>query len=234
MSQENAPGRFFVIEGTDGSGKTEQAKRLEARLERAGFPVEAVSFPQYGKPSAYFVERYLRGEYGNMAAATDPRAASLFFALDRFDAAVAMREAMRAGKMLIANRYVASNMGHQGGKVPDAGRKEFFRWLFELEYGILNIPKPDLNIILHVPAEVAQQLVGKKVAAERAYTKGAVRDLHERDLEHLRAAEQVYLAIAKFFPDEFTVVECMDGDRLMSMDEVEERVWAIIQPLIAK
>src|SRR6266481_3584685 len=110
--------RFFVIEGTDGSGKSEQFKRLIARLELNGFKTSTVDFPRYKQPSAHFVESYLNGHYGT-AMEVGPYKASLFYAVDRFAATLAMNNALSRGEVLVANRYVASNMGHQGGKITD-------------------------------------------------------------------------------------------------------------------
>ena len=92
----------------------------------------------------------------------------MFYALDRFDASEKkLKKWLTDGTAVIANRYVGSNMGHQGGKMSDGKkRKDFFKWLYDLEYGICGIPRPDLNIILHMPAEIAQELVDKKAARE--------------------------------------------------------------------
>lgn len=220
-------GKFIVIEGTDGSGKTEQFNRLVLRLPE-GFVFKTLDFPQYDEPSSYFVREYLNGNYGSLEdEEVGPRRASLFYALDRFDASEKkLKKWLADGPSIIANRYVGSNMGHQGGKVSDGKkRNDFFKWLYDLEYGICGIPRPDLNIILHMPAEIAQELVDKKAA--RGYVGGKKRDLHEGNLEHLRHAEKVYLEIAKLFPDDFTVVECAPEGTLLSIDAIHEKVWAI-------
>src|SRR5688572_8863017 len=104
-------GKFIVIEGTDGSGKKTQFELLVKRLKKAGHKVATFDFPQYGTPSAYFVEQYLNGHYGSIKE-TGPYRASLFYALDRFDAAPHIQAALAEGTMVICNRYVASNMGH--------------------------------------------------------------------------------------------------------------------------
>ena len=57
--------------------------------------------------------------------------------------------------------------------------------------------KPDLNIVLHVPADVAYELVGKR--SGRGYP-GGPRDIHEEDPAQLKRAESVYLEIAQLFP----------------------------------
>ncbi|MDE2019428.1 MAG: hypothetical protein KGJ13_03705 [Patescibacteria group bacterium] len=109
-------GKFIVIEGTDGSGKTEQMKRLLARIPKE-IRTETIHFPQHGEPSSYFVDEYLNGKYGT-AETVGPYRASLFYGLDRFDAALKkMNQWLADGRIVIADRYVGSNMGHQGGKI---------------------------------------------------------------------------------------------------------------------
>lgn len=224
-------GAFIVIDGTDGSGKGTQTTRLEQRLVRAGYDALVVDFPRYGHPSAWFVERYLRGEYGPLDA-IDAYRASMFYALDRFDAAPDIRAALARGAVVVSNRYVSANKGHQMAKIADlAERSRFLAWLNELEYGTLAIPKPDLTILLHVPADVGFELVARK--DERAYLHGKVRDIHEADRAHLRAAETAYLSLVHLDTVErWHVLECMEEGRLLSIDAVEERVWDVVRPIL--
>lgn len=228
--QETQRGRFIVIDGTDGSGKATQAQLLIEELKLGGYAVEMADFPQYGQKSAGLVEDYLNGKYGQLS----PQAASIFYAVDRFDASFKIRQWLGEGKIVVANRYVTANAGHQGGKITDdVDRMKFFRWLDNLEYGIFNIPKPDLNIILHVPAETAQQLVDKKSADVRAYANGKKRDLHEADLQHLKNAEKVYMEIAKLFPNT-KLVECTSAGELLSPQEVHNKVWELVRRIALK
>ena len=104
-------GTFIVIDGTDGSGKGTQTTRLADRLRAEGRDVVVVDFPRYGNPSAYFVERYLRGEYGELKS-IDAYRASLFYALDRYDASFEIRAALDRGAIVVSNRYVLANKGH--------------------------------------------------------------------------------------------------------------------------
>ncbi len=225
-----SPGKFIVLEGSDGSGKTVQFNLLLERLQKEGLQVAKFDFPRYGEPSAYFVENYLRGEYGSLEE-IGPQRASLFFALDRFAAAQQIRVALKEGKLVLSNRYVGSNMGHQGAKMdhPEE-RRNYFQWLDNLEFTILGIPRPDLNLILHVPAEIAHGLVGQK--EQRGYLKGRQRDLHEADLDYLRKTEAVYLEIARLFPQNFTLLECMEDGKLMSIEAVHKRVWDLVKNAI--
>lgn len=214
-----------MLEGTDGSGKTTQTDLLVERLKKEGRRVESVSFPRYGEKSAVMVEEYLNGAFGT-AEEVGPYRASIFYAIDRYAASPIIRQWLLEGAIVIANRYIASNMGHQGGKIKDpAERQKFFDWNYELEYTIFGIPKPDVSILLHVPAETAQRLVDQKGARE--YLHGKKRDIHENDLQHLKAAEGAYLDLAKRF-QEFQPVECMENGALLSKEDVHDRVWNIV------
>jgi len=222
-------GVFIVIDGTDGSGKKTQLDLITKRLEKAGHNVKKADFPQYGTKSAGLVEEYLNGKYGQ-AHEVGPYRASVFYAVDRYDASFKIKEWLEQGHIVISNRYTSSNMGHQGGKITDnEERLKYLNWLHDLEFNLFNIPKPHLNIILHVDAAVAQKLVDKK--GEREYVNGKKRDIHEADIGHLRAAEQVYLEIAESFED-FTLIECTrDGD-IKSREEINDLLWEKIKPLL--
>lgn len=227
----NGKGKFIVIDGTDGSGKATQTDLIIKRLRASGYSVAKADFPQYGQKSAALVEEYLNGKYG-AAETVGPYRASIFYAVDRYDASFKIREWLNQGKIVIANRYVASNMGHQGGKVKDPmARQTFFDWLYDLEYDLMEIPRPDQNIILHVDAAVAQGLVDNK--DERAYIKGAKRDIHEADLNHLRHAEQVYLEIAASFPN-FSLIECSPQNRILTRAQINDLLWQEIKKVLAR
>ncbi len=217
-------GRFIVIEGTDGSGKATQVKLLVRALKKAGYKIKYVDFPQYGKPSARLVERYLNGAMG-LASSISPYDASLFYAVDRFASGHKLRQWFAQGYTVVANRFTWSNAAHQGGKLNSlAARKKFWKWLFRLEYHLLDIPWPNITVVLHVPAAQAQQLVDKK--GRRAHLGGARRDAHEADLAHLKAAEQAYLTLAK--THRAPVIECVEKGRLLTPAEIHKKVLAVV------
>lgn len=221
-------GTFIVIDGTDGSGKKTQADLLAAHVRKQGTDVVAIDFPRYGKPSAYFVEQYLNGRYGSIDEVNFYQG-SLFYALDRYDASFEIRNKLKQGTIVICNRYTSSNMGHQGAKIADAvKRKKFLQWLHHLEFDMLNIPQPDVTIILHVPAAIGQKLVDGK--GHRTYLGAEKRDLHEENLAHLTAAEAVYLEIARM--PGCILVECMRDGKLMTREEIHSIIWERIQPLL--
>ncbi len=220
-------GLFIAIEGTDGSGKTTQFKLLVKALKRAGYKIATADFPQHNKPAAYFVDKYLNGSYGT-AQTVGPYRGSFFYALDRYDASFQIKKWLAEDKIVVTNRYVLSNAGHQGGKIKKSSeQKRYWRWLFDLEYRLFGIPKPDINVLLHMPARVAQKLVDKKKA--RAYVGGKKRDLHEADLEHLQQAERAYRDLAKIY--DISIVECVKN-KILTPKEIHYKVWRVVSKLL--
>lgn len=220
----NSQGKIIVIEGTDGSGKGTQAKLLTEKLTSDGLSVEKISFPQYGQASAGPIEEYLNGKYGD-ANQVSPYAASLLFAVDRFEAIPKIKAIRTSGRVGVFDRYVDSNAGHQGGKISNPGdREKFLAWLYDLEYNILGIPKPDLVIILHVSTDSNLELIRGR--GEKAHIEKGKKDGHEANEQHLRNAEQSYLWLAKHDPEVHCLIECMDGKQLRSPEEIHELICA--------
>jgi dTMP kinase len=223
-------GKLIVIEGTDGSGKATQSKQLLHRFEEKGILTAYVDFPQYGEKSAGLVENYLNGKYGS-ASEVDPKLASMFYALDRFDASFGIRKALSEGRIVVSNRYVSANMGHQAGKIKDpVKRKEFLGWLEDLEYNFFKIPKPNLTILLFVPYVVAQKLVENK--GHREYIGSKKKDIHEADEQHLLDAEQAYLEVAKSYG--WNVIDCTKDGKILSIDEISAKVWSVVSNFLGE
>jgi dTMP kinase len=221
------PGKFIVIDGTDGSGKTTQLQLLAGKLANEGYEVELADFPQYNSKSAGMVEEYLSGKYGD-ADAVNPYTASLFYSVDRFDASFQIREWLKAGKVVISNRYISSSFAHQGGKIENPlERKLFLNWLSEIEYKIFNIPKPDLYLILHVEAEISQKLAQDR---QREDWKGKTKDIHEDNLDHLKKAEKIYLEIAQSQPD-FRLIKCTRNGDIMTREDINYLIWLHVKRL---
>ena len=216
-------GIFIVLEGADGSGKTTQFNLLAARLKAAGYDVEVFDFPRYDQPSSHFVRSYLNREYGP-ADKVGPYTASLFYALDRYEAAPAIREALAAGKIVLSDRYVGANMAHQGSKLSDpVQQRSFFVWEDSLEFQLLGIPRPDVNLFLRVPAEVSNRLIEDR---------GQRRHEHENDLNHMRRTVETYDMLCRLFPKDFKAIESTKDGKLLVITEISDRVWQAIKPLL--
>ena len=216
-------GKLIVIEGTDGTGKKTQTGLLVERLRKDGRCVFTTSFPQYGQKSAGLVENYLAGVYGDPDK-LDPKVASVFYAMDRFDAARRINAALEQGHDVILDRYVDSNAGHQGGKIADEmDRQSFLYWLYNFEYEILKVPRPNLVILLYAPTEVTLKLMAGR---ERG------KDGHEANPLHLERAADSYLWLTKQYPDDHIVIQCASEGVILPLEVIQERIYGIVKPLL--
>ena len=216
---------FIVIDGSDACGKSTQFDLLHQRLKMNEQTIRLFDFPRYDSESSYLVRRYLKGEYGSLDE-IGPRTASLFFAMDRYDAKFDIKQALDQGEIVLANRFSAANLAHQGTKIKDKHeRTAFFNWINELEFNILGIPRPTLNIILDVPLEISLKLIEK-----RNKEKQTSADIHERDIEHQKRSRQIYLDLCRRFPDHFKRLVCVSSrGELLAMEEIGEMVWQSTQ-----
>jgi dTMP kinase len=224
-----ARGKFIVLEGIDGSGKRTQLEMLARALDARKIPHTQVSFPRYDGFFGKLVARFLNGEFGPLDA-VDAHFSALLYAGDRLEAKPKIEAELTAGRMVLADRYIGSNLAHQTARVPPAKGGEFLKWLKQLEYGIYALPAEDLVIYLRVPAAQAHRLVGQKAA--RDYTK-LRRDLLEADLAHLEAASDVYdqLAVQK----NWKKIECFDAaaQALRAPEEIHMEVLAAVETRIS-
>lgn len=217
-----------MLEGTDGTGKATQLALLKTRLTKEGVSFRSDAFPHHGDPSAAAVDLYLSQEIAP-AEEFGPYCASVYYAVDRSFRKFTIAEWLKEVDIVLLDRYVASNAGHQGGKIKnEKEREEFLAWLYDLEYNRLGIARPDLNIILHLPAEIAQ----KRKRNQKLALGEAGLDAHEEDLAHLKAAEESYLWLSHKNPKEYVVVSEMDGMRELTPEEVHERVWEVLEKIL--
>jgi dTMP kinase len=221
-------GKLIVIEGTDGSGKATQSKLLYEKLKSEGYSVELADFPQYGLPSAKMVEEYLNGKFGT-ANEVGPYRASIFYAIDRYAKSKELHKWLDNGSIIICNRYVSANKGHQAGKIEDKAELDrFLNWLDELEYDIFKIPKPDKIILLYMPSEIGQMLVEKK--GHRDYVGGQKKDIHEADLTHLKAAEKAYIYVAK--KEGWTIIDCSAKNQPLPINQISGLIYSEVKKTI--
>jgi dTMP kinase len=200
-----ARGKFIVLEGIDGSGKRTQLERLARTFTERGIAFSQITFPNYSGFFGKLVARFLNGDFGPLAS-VDPHFSALLYAGDRLESKPAMESILDSGKNLLADRYVGSNLAHQGARVPREMRAGFLQWLKRLEYEIYALPAEDLVIYLRLPVAEAHRLVEQK--GPRDYTDKKC-DLQEADLGHLESAAQVYDELAR--QQNWVQIECFDA-----------------------
>ena len=207
-------GLLIAIEGVDASGKHTQARLLFERLKKEGFGCSLVSFPRYETFWGRLVKKYLKGGFGSLKE-VKPEFASLLYSLDRFDAMPWIELEFAKGKIVVCDRYIASNVAHQAAKFSGKERGAFIRWI-EIVEG--RLPKPALTIFLDLPVPVSAGLMNGR-ARER--------DIHELDLKYLEAVRAVYLFLSKR-PGWFRV-GCSSGKGIKPKGEIHGLIWRRVQ-----
>jgi dTMP kinase len=102
-------GRFVVLEGGDGSGKSTQCARLLDALVARGIDVHATAEPGGTALGAHLRRLLLDGD--TVAA----RAEALLMAADRAEhVAGVIRPALAAGRWVLCDRHVPSSLVYQG------------------------------------------------------------------------------------------------------------------------
>jgi dTMP kinase len=220
-----ATGKLIVIEGVDGSGKRTQTDLLSRALAARGVACLTVSFPHYDSFFGRMIGRFLNGEFGSLDT-VDPHFAALLYAGDRLEARPQLEAALAAGKTILADRYIASNMAHQGSRVAPDQRGEFLAWLRRLEYEIYGLPAESLVVYLRVLPAQAQRQVERKAA--RAYTTQK-HDLLESNLAHLEQASRVYDELAG--EPNWVTIECFDAasQAMRPPEEIHRDVLAAVE-----
>lgn len=221
---------LIAIEGIDGSGKGTQAERLQSALQEVGTRAALLSFPRYddtlfGKS----IGDFLNGRFGQLNEVS-PFLAALLYAGDRFESRSVLRNALETHEVVILDRYVASNIAHQGAKVDGAERSEIIAWIERIEYEIYQLPRPDRVIFLDLPVERAQTLIQKKEA--RTYTDQKA-DLQEADGGYLGRVRAVYSHLADTQPN-WDRVNCLTASReLRTIDDIGVEVRTCVERLLA-
>lgn len=224
-------GKLIVIEGTDCSGKQTQSEKLIERLNNDGIDVVKYSFPDYETPTGkivggpYLGKSYIcDGYFPEGAPNVDGKVASLYYAADRLYNINKIKKSLEEGKTVILDRYVESNMAFQGSKFnTKEERLKMFKWLEELEYNLLSLPRPDKVLFLYMPYEYACIL--KKNRKE-------LPDQHELDENILRNAENTYLELANLYS--FKKIDCVKDNEIRTIDDINNDVYESVIELIDK
>ena len=222
-------GKLIIIEGTDCSGKETQAKRAIEVLKSKNIPVFEFAFPNYSSPTGKIVGGpYLgkpsicEGWFIEGATNVDGLVASAYFAADRRYNINIIKKHLDKGEVVIVDRYVESNMAHQGGKIKDKSvRLKMYEKLDKLEFDIMELPRPDAVIFLYMPYEYASIL--KKSRKEAP-------DQHETSKEHLKQAEAAYLELTEIY--NYIKIDCVKDDVIRTIDDINKEVVEKIEGVI--
>jgi dTMP kinase len=203
--REPARGRFVVLEGNDGCGKSTQAGRLVRRLEAAGHTVVATFEPGATELGRDLRQLLLGGDH-----AVEPRAEALLMAADRAQHVAAVIEpALARGAWVVSDRFVGSSLAYQG-----AARGLGVDAVAALNRFATGDLEPDVVVYLTAPLDVLR-------ARQKAH-----RDRIESEGDgFLEAVSAAYDELARTFG--WCVV-----DATPEPDAVEASVWGAVGRLL--
>lgn len=216
-------GKLIVIEGTDGSGKSTQFALLSSRLEQEQIAFQKLVFPRYSEPSSALIRMYLGGDFGSSPNSVNAYAASTFYAVDRYASyKMDWGQWYENGGLVVSDRYTTSNAVHQASKEPEEKREAFLAWLYDLEYGKLGLPRPDLILYLDVPTDFTETMMRRREQDTHTHA-----DIHEQDLNYLAACRQSGKAAAAFYG--WKVIQCVRDGKMRTIEDIHEEIYRLVR-----
>lgn len=213
-------GKLIVLEGTDCSGKETQSNMLVDFLNKNGYKTIKGAFPNYDSPTGKIIagaylgkEGYMQPVFPEGASNVDPYCASLLFAMDRKYNIGEINKHLENGENVVLDRYIDSNMAHQSSKLAPNEQDKMFHFLETLEYGLLELPKPDYETLLYMPSWASKEL--KKNREEKP-------DQHEQNENYLLKSEKTYLKIAE--RRQIPIINCTSGNTIKSKQEISNEL----------
>ncbi len=212
-------GKLIVIEGTDCSGKQTQTDELVKNLKKLGLKAISFSFPNYASPTGEIIGEYYLGKnnkslFKEGIENVNPKISSLYYAADRAYNINIIKKYLENDYIVILNRYVESNMAFQGGKIKDIKKRHMlYEWLDNLEFVLLDLPRPDMVLFLYLPYE--QVCILKK----------SKRKPVNENLLHM--AEIAYFELSSIY--DYQKINCLKDNKLRSIEDISKEILNKVQ-----
>ena len=207
-------GKLIVIEGTDCSGKQTQTDILVKNLRELGYKAISFGFPNYASPTGKIIgEAYLGKNSPSYFLEgienVDPKISSLYYAADRAYNIDIIKKYLEHDYIVVLNRYVESNMAFQGGKIKDIKKRNMmYEWLDNLEFVLLDLPRPDYVMFLYLPYEYVCELKKKRG--------------QESNVNILHMAEIAYLELSTIY--DYEKINCLKNNQLRTIEDIAEEI----------
>jgi len=219
-------GKLISIEGLDSSGKETQCKLLKEWLTNQGYNVISFSFPNYDSATGKIIagaylgkQKFGESLFKEGAFNVDPFCTAMLYAMDRKYNIDKINKYLNLGYIVLVDRYVESNIAYQCSKVDCVKKQEEIKnFIQKLEYEMLDMPKPDASLFLHLPYKFVEMLLSKR--AEKA-------DNIERDSNYLTKVEQIYVKL-----DNLIKIEMVDNNEILSIEEIHNLVINEIKKIL--
>lgn len=218
-------GKFIIIEGTDGSGKTTQLKLLKKYLKEQGIKVKTLDFPQYDSYWGKLVGRFLSGEFGELDDVS-PYLVSPYYYLDQASRSEDIKKWLEEGVYVLSNRYLGSSMAHQTCKFEtEEEQDKYLSWLREGAYEKAGLVKEDLTLVLYADPKINKKLASEARGRKTNYTDG--KDIAEDHETHVQDSAEMYKKLCKKY-ENWELLNCMDGKNIDSIENVNKKIIELI------
>ena len=209
-------GKLIVIEGTNASGKQTAANYVTSKLSSEGIQAIKRSFPNYDSPTGKIIDNCLLGRnsksyFKEGFSNIPPKVAALYYAADRTYNIDEINKLLDDGVNVILDRYVESNMAYQAAKYNDIKDKiNILLWMEQLEFTLLDLPRPDKVIFLYLPYEY--------------------REDKSDDNLILKDIEYSYNLMANRY--HFDVINCIKDEKIRDINDINEEVYLKVKDIV--
>jgi dTMP kinase len=218
-------GKLIVIEGLDGSGKSTQIELLRKKMDGKGVECRYIHFPmlnqgRYGE----LIAGFLRGEYGSLQE-VHPQLVALLFANDRKEHVGKINEWLSSGYVVLADRYVNSNIAFQCAKLKTEAEKDKLKqWILDFEFNYNRLPLPSQSFFLDVSFDhIVRSVSNTRKGDDRDYLNGKV-DIHEASLTLQKNVYDEYQKMVREQPD-FVAIACCDAmGKMLEPEVINEKI----------
>ena len=211
-------GKLIVIDALDGAGKETQTELLSEHLYNVGVDFQTISFPNYKSESSFGVQQLLQGNTGYM----NTYATSVLYSNDRIlsmtnpntlEGNRSLIDYYVDGGLIVCDRYTSSNILYQTIDMDEQQTKEYIRWIEDLEYYKMGLPKPDGIIFLDVEPEVSMKNITSRGKGHDEY-------------ETLERLTKVYNGYTKLLKVGYNmhVIKCTEDGEMKSREEISKLI----------
>lgn len=201
-------GKFIVLEGIDGSGKTSQTGPLVRRLEERGLPCRETREPT-GGPVGSLIRQIFTGR-----VTADNRVIAALYAADRIDHLVnevdGLCAAIDQGITVVSDRYYFSSYAYHSVDMD-------MDWVIQANSVSAGLLRPTVTVFLDVPVDLALERIRKNRYVEEIFDREdrlrRTRELYFEAFERLRDVENVAVV-----------------DGAGTREQVAQRIWAAVSP----